>query len=297
MGESDTVRRSSPAVSGLRTRTRRMAVGAVGVAAALILAACAARGGPGADATSPTPDPAHGHGPAQTPPHAQGDEAGHGAGEQHAAGQHGAGHQHDPSHHQQHHAPAGGHVGDHAGGHSGGHAAGHDLPATAGPGYTVADVQFMQHMIGHHAQAIVMARMADSHGAGDRVRVLARKIDISQTDEIAFMEQWLVVRGQAVPTEEQRLSMVMPGILTPEQMARLDAARGAEFDRLFLEFMIHHHRGALEMVEALFSDPGSAQDPDLFRFVTDVDADQRDEIYVMQGMLAMLATTGGSELR
>jgi len=159
----------------------------------------------------------------------------------------------------------------------------------------VADVRFMQHMIGHHAQALVMSAMAYTHGASERVRALAEKIDISQRDEIELMERWLAERGQVVPTEEQRNAMFMAGMLTPEQMAQLDAARGLEFDRLFLEFMIYHHQGALDMVEELFREPGAAQDPDLFRFVVDVDADQRDEIYVMQGMLNMLATTGGSE--
>ena len=174
------------------------------------------------------------------------------------------------------------------------HAGPYVLPATAGPGFTVADVRFMQDMIGHHAQAIEMARMAATHGAGEAVQKLAEKIDISQRDEIELMEQWLVERGQAVPDEEYRRAVRMPGMLTPEQMAQLDAARGPEFDRLFLTFMIEHHRGALEMVEALFASPGAAQDPDIFRFATDVDADQRDEIYVMQSMLSMLATTGGS---
>lgn len=171
------------------------------------------------------------------------------------------------------------------------------LPATPGPGYTVADVRFMQGMIGHHAQAIAMAKMAPTHGAGERVSQLAQKIDISQRDEIGFMERWLADRGQAVPDDEQRHAMQMPGMLTPEQMAQLDAARGREFDRLFLTFMIQHHRGALDMVAALFDDPLAAQDPDIFRFITDVDADQRAEIYVMQSMLGMLATTGGSGSR
>lgn len=247
-------------------------VGRTGILAACLAAtACGARGVAGATdggAASPRVGEAvqsHGH------------EHAHASGQEHA-------HTHEPGH-------------EHAHGqaHGGGHAHGVDLPATAGPGYTVADVQFMQHMIGHHAQAVVMSAMARTHGASEQVRALAEKIDISQQDEIELMERWLAERGQVVPTEEQRNAMFMPGMLTPEQMAQLDAARGREFDRLFLEFMIYHHQGALDMVEALFAEPGSAQDPDLFRFVTDVDADQRDEIYVMQGMLDMLAATGGSE--
>jgi len=178
------------------------------------------------------------------------------------------------------------------------HMAGQEhLPATAGPGFTVADVQFMQHMIGHHAQALVMAAMAPPHGASDRMLQLVQKIDISQRDEIAFMEQWLKDRKQALPPADYMTHMMMPGMLSPEQMAQLDNARGREFERLFLTFMIQHHEGALQMVEELFDTPGAGQDPDIFRFATDVDADQRDEIYVMTTMLDTLAKTPGSSGR
>jgi uncharacterized protein (DUF305 family) len=170
----------------------------------------------------------------------------------------------------------------------------HDIPATAGPGYTVADVQFMQHMIGHHAQAITMTDMVPTHGAGPELRKLAEKIDISQQDEIGFMQQWLRERGQVVPDPADMHGMDMPGMLSDEELAQLDAARGVEFEKLFLEFMIRHHEGALIMVDELFATPGAGQDPDLFRFATDVDADQRDEIYVMQGMLNTLNQRGGS---
>lgn len=156
--------------------------------------------------------------------------------------------------------------------------------ATAGPGYTVADVRFMQHMIGHHAQALVMAAMAPTHGASEKLLQLAQKIDISQRDEIGMMKHWLTERGQPIP-DGMQAHIMMPGMLNEAQMAQLDAARGAEFDRLFLSFMIGHHEGALRMVAELFQTPGAGQDPDLFRFVTDVDADQRDEIYVMQQLL------------
>jgi uncharacterized protein (DUF305 family) len=159
------------------------------------------------------------------------------------------------------------------------------IPATAGRGYTVADVQFMQHMIGHHAQAIVMSALAPTNTESAPVRQLAQKIDISQRDEIAMMKQWLSERGQAIPTDAQSGAMMMAGMLTPEQMTQLRAARGRDFDRMYLSSMIRHHQGALQMVEELFKTPGAAQDPDLFRFVTDVDADQRDEIYVMQKLL------------
>jgi uncharacterized protein (DUF305 family) len=162
------------------------------------------------------------------------------------------------------------------------------LAATAGPGYTAADVRFMQHMIGHHAQAIRMAAMAPERGASGDVQRLAQKIDISQRDEIDFMKQWLAERRQAIPTDSQSLAMMMPGMLTAAQFAQLDGARGRTFDRLFLDFMIRHHDGALQMVEELFRSAGAGQDPDIFRFATDVDADQRDEIFVMQRMLDTL---------
>ena len=159
------------------------------------------------------------------------------------------------------------------------------LPATDGPGYTAGDVRFMQHMIGHHAQAIVMAALAPTHGASENVRKLAQKIDISQRDEIGMMKHWLTDRKQAIPTDSQSHAMMMPGMLNAQELAQLQAARGAEFDRLFLTFMIRHHEGALLMVEELFKTPGAGQDSDIFRFATDVDADQRDEIFVMQKLL------------
>jgi len=252
----------------LANQTLRLAA----LAALLPLAACSARGtaGPAGEGAAPHEHGAAAHhGEAQAPERSQA-----------------------PSHAHTH-----GHAHAEAAGHGHAHTAPYVLPAAAGPGYTVADVRFMQDMIGHHQQAIEMARMAATHGAGEAVRKLAEKIEISQLDEIALMEQWLRERDQVVPDEEYRRSAFMPGMLTPEQMAQLDAARGREFDRLFLTFMIQHHRGALEMVDALFATPGAAQDPDLFRFATDVDADQRDEIYVMQSMLSTLATTGGNGSR
>lgn len=164
----------------------------------------------------------------------------------------------------------------------------HGLPATAGARHTVADVAFMQMMMGHHAQALTMADMAPTHGAGPEVMSLARRIDISQRDEIAFMEAWLEGRGQVVPTEEQMREMRMPGLVPPEELARLDAARGPAFDRLFLDLMIEHHLGALQMVDDLFASPGSTQDSDLFQFATDVGADQLDEIGIMERILDRL---------
>jgi uncharacterized protein (DUF305 family) len=178
------------------------------------------------------------------------------------------------------------------------HAHGHDeLPATDGPGYTAADVRFMQAMIGHHDQALTMAAMAASRGAGEHVMMLAERIDISQRDEIAMMQRWLAERGQAVPGEAHMHTMTMPGMVTPAQLAQLEAARGVVFDRLFLTFMIQHHEGAIDMVDALFASPGAAQDSDIFRFVTDVSADQADEIGAMAYMLELLDVTSRSQSR
>lgn len=163
-----------------------------------------------------------------------------------------------------------------------------ELPASPGPGYTVADVRFMQNMIGHHAQAITMAALAPSRSASDALLRLAQKIDISQKDEIALMKEWLAERNQAVPEDAHAHTTMMPGMLTAAQMADLEAARGTDFDRLFLTSMIRHHEGALHMVDELYKTPGAAQDSDLFRFVTDVGADQRDEILAMNNLLATL---------
>lgn len=166
------------------------------------------------------------------------------------------------------------------------------------PPYTAADVRFMQGMIFHHAQAVVMARWAPSHGARDDVRVLASRIDVAQRDEIAFMQGWLRERGEMAPDPLAHRDMpghqmpgmamsdsLMPGMLTPEQMKQLDAARGPEFDRLFLTFMIQHHEGALTMVQQLFSSYGAGQDTYVWKFASDVEADQSTEIDRMQTML------------
>jgi uncharacterized protein (DUF305 family) len=180
-------------------------------------------------------------------------------------------------------------------------------PAKSGPGYTAADVQFMQGMIGHHAQAIVMAKMCPSHGASARLLVFCDKIIRSQRDEIELMETWLRDRGEAVPDTAAGThaamamdmkdmkgmamgghSMLMPGMLTPEQLAALDRARGTDFDRLFLTDMIQHHEGALTMVATLFDSPGAGQTPEIFGYATGVDNDQRAEIGRMQGMLTTI---------
>lgn len=187
----------------------------------------------------------------------------------------------------------GGHDASHAGDVHG-DLAGHDhtLPATAGDGHTADDVRFIQMMIGHHAQALLMAELAPDRAEDAQVLFLARKIDISQRDEIGFMLQWLRERGQATPDPSDPHAMDMPGMVTVAQLALLAEARGRDFDRMFLELMIQHHEGAVEMVDDLFASPGSAQDSDIFRFVTDVSADQLDEIGAMDVLLSRLTSSG-----
>src|SRR5467141_1003288 len=170
-------------------------------------------------------------------------------------------------------------------------------PADSGRrSYTAADVQFGAGMIGQHAQAVQMAGWAPSHGAGAAVRVLCERIVVAQNDEIAFAQRWLRERDEVVPPADPRghvmpgmdHPMLMPGMLTPDQMAQLDAARGPQFDRLFLGFMIQHHRGALTMVAQLLATPGAAEDGPIFRFAADVNADQTTEIDRMSRMLDAL---------
>jgi uncharacterized protein (DUF305 family) len=159
--------------------------------------------------------------------------------------------------------------------------------------YTVEDVRFMQHMIVHHAQALAMTALVPERTQSEAIRFLAERIEVSQRDEIALMQQWLRERGEHVPEVGADGTVhgaahgeaAMPGMLTAEELARLEQARGEEFDRLFLELMIRHHEGALVMVGELFAAPGAGQDPEVFRLAMDVDADQRAEIRRMQAML------------
>jgi uncharacterized protein (DUF305 family) len=149
----------------------------------------------------------------------------------------------------------------------------------------------MQGMIGHHAQALEMVALLKTHSASDDMKKLALRIELSQDDEINMMQRWLEVRGQQVPNRNamhMHGATLMPGMLTPDEMKRLADAKGAEFDRLFLEGMIKHHGGALAMVADLLSTPGAAQESDVFAFVSDVEADQRMEIDRMGSMLAMI---------
>jgi uncharacterized protein (DUF305 family) len=153
--------------------------------------------------------------------------------------------------------------------------------------YTAADVQFIQGMIGHHDQAVEMTGLLATHTASEEMRMLGQRIALSQQDEIKMMRRWLEVRGQESPGPHA-MHLLMPGMLTPEEMDRLANARGREFDGLFLRGMIKHHAGALTMVEELFSQAGAAQEPDIFAFASEVDADQRMEIDRMAAMLQEL---------
>lgn len=160
---------------------------------------------------------------------------------------------------------------------------------------TEADVRFMQGMITHHAQAVEMTALIETRTDSEGVRSLGARISHSQADEIRFMKRWLLSRGY--PVEEvgghhhHGMSHgLMPGMLTPKQMETLAAARGEEFDRLFLEGMIMHHGGALTMVEELFGAAGAGQEAEIFHFATDVDSGQRAEIRVMQTMREKLST-------
>ena len=157
--------------------------------------------------------------------------------------------------------------------------------------FTPADVKFMQGMIHHHAQALDMTELLATRTNSDDMKKLALRISVSQTDEIRMMRRWLTVRGQEVPGEHAHHmpgAPLMPGMLNADEMARLAAAKGTEFDRLFLEGMIKHHGGALTMVRDLFATPGAGQDSEIYAFASDVDADQRMEIDRMAAMLAAL---------
>lgn len=164
------------------------------------------------------------------------------------------------------------------------------------PPYTEADVHFMSGMIRHHAQAVLIAGWAPTHGASSAVRTLCERIVVAQQDEIAFMQRWLKQRDEPVPDADAAHAMMpgmdhsnlMPGMLTAEQLTELDRARGTEFDRLFLTYMIQHHEGAITMVERLFGANGAAQDDDIFKLAADVNVDQITEIDRMRAMLAAL---------
>jgi uncharacterized protein (DUF305 family) len=197
--------------------------------------------------------------------------------------------------------------------------------------FSEADVGFMTGMIHHHAQALVMAGFAPTHGASPTIQTLAARIINAQKDEIAWMERWLRDRGQPVPEVQTGDSVsaasehamhgahhamhgadsteahdahapagptdhtAMPGMLTPAQMAELEQAQGEEFDRLFLTYMIQHHQGAVTMVDELFGTDGAAQDAATFKLASDVQVDQRTEIARMERMLSAMSAEGGAQ--
>jgi uncharacterized protein (DUF305 family) len=167
--------------------------------------------------------------------------------------------------------------------------------------YTEADIHFMDGMIAHHAQAIRMAGWAPTHGASPSIQTLCARIINAQNDEIHLMQSWLRDRGQAAPEPNpegmmmtmngEQHPMLMPGMLTEAQMKQLDAARGPDFDRLFLTGMIQHHEGAVSMVHDLFETYGAGEDELVFKLASDINIDQTTEIARMQRMLFMMSLT------
>jgi uncharacterized protein (DUF305 family) len=169
-------------------------------------------------------------------------------------------------------------------------------------GYAAADVRFMHHMLLHHAQALVMTALVPSRSARDDVTLVAERIAVSQRDETALMERWLRARGEHVPPATEHahhgggtatgdsahaaMMASMPGMLSAAELRQLEASTGAAFDTLFVRFMIRHHEGALAMVREYLATPGAAQESEIFRFASDIDADQRAEIRRLQGLLA-----------
>lgn len=163
------------------------------------------------------------------------------------------------------------------------------------PLLSAKDVEFMQGMIMHHAQAVEMTALMETHTKNTELRLLGARISHSQSDEMNFMKRWLEARGEPAASKMSGMdmpgmdmsghTMLMPGMLTAKQMDALRKAKGADFDRLFLTGMIQHHRGALTMVKDLFDTAGAGQDAELFGFATDVDSGQRAEIKIMQDML------------
>jgi len=172
-------------------------------------------------------------------------------------------------------------------------AAAAQAPSPSRKDYTASDVQFMSGMIYHHAQAIVIAGWAPSHDAGPSVRTLCERIVAAQTDEIALLSRWLADRHEAVPhpapdhmmMPEMDATHMMPGMLSAEQLAQLDKARGPTFDETFLRFMIQHHEGAITMVNQLFA-AGAGEENPVYKMASSVFADQTTEIERMQRMLA-----------
>jgi len=167
-------------------------------------------------------------------------------------------------------------------------------PAPVRQGYTEADVRFMQDMVGHHSQALTMTALVPGRSTRPDFGLLAERIAVSQRDEIAFMKNWLGQHGEALPDPDAHAhaavghGTLMPGMLTQAELDTLGRATGRDFERLFLSYMIRHHEGAIKMVSQLFATPGSGQEPALFLFATDVNADQDSEIKRMRALLITL---------
>jgi uncharacterized protein (DUF305 family) len=168
------------------------------------------------------------------------------------------------------------------------HRMGPEITVPAGALYTKADVEFMQGMIAHHAQAIVMSRMAETNGANSQLLKLSRKIDQSQMPEINIMQEWLRRYGQFAPDTSSWHDMRMDGMLTDDELKAMSEAKGAAFDRLFLVGMIKHHAGAIKMVDDLFKSPGAGQEVDANVFANDVVTAQTAEIGIMRRMLSQV---------
>ncbi|HYD53315.1 MAG TPA: DUF305 domain-containing protein [Gemmatimonadaceae bacterium] len=178
---------------------------------------------------------------------------------------------------------------DSAGAHLHHHAEG--LPPVTIPKgalFTEADIRFMQGMIAHHGQAVHMSRLAEGRGADARLQRLAKKIDLSQAGEIALMQDWLRANGQFAPAPESWRTITMHGMLTAEEMAALEKARGRDFDQMYLLLMIRHHEGALKMVADLLASPRAAQDVDVGVLANDIENTQTAEIGLMRAMLLEL---------
>ncbi|HTD61899.1 MAG TPA: DUF305 domain-containing protein [Gemmatimonadaceae bacterium] len=166
------------------------------------------------------------------------------------------------------------------------------------------DVAFMQGMIAHHAQALAMVALIPSHTSRQSIQLIGERIKISQQDEIALMQHWLQDHNKPVTVVDSNdvahmpgmegMTMMMPGMLTPEQMTQLAQAKGSAFDTLFLKDMIGHHEGAIRMVKDLFAIPGAGQAPEVFTFASGADADQRAEILRMRSVLNAISN-GGSK--
>jgi uncharacterized protein (DUF305 family) len=165
---------------------------------------------------------------------------------------------------------------------------------SARPRHAEADARFMRQMIGHHAQALEMTSLVPARTSREDMRLLAQRIDASQQHEIGLMRRWLERRGEEVPSPGAHHEHpqggggghegTMPGMLTEEERAQLAKATGADFDRLFLQFMIRHHEGALAMVSEFFATPGAGQEAEIFNLASEVDADQRAEIRRMRAL-------------